>query len=92
MPHWFVVGMADFDLRSATFAIEISSRAPAHQSRSNSPDSYFREPVEGDNCQFDVLFFGVLNFIVTDAVEALDEHHDGGDSRACDFRRIVEWA
>ena len=29
---------------------------------------------------------------MTDAVEALDEHHDGRDAGAGDFGGIVEWA
>src|SRR5256714_3360953 len=39
-----------------------------------------------------MLFFGVLDFVVGDAVEALDEHHDGGDAGAGDFGGVVERA
>ncbi len=39
-----------------------------------------------------MLFQGVFDLVVADAVEALDEHHDGGDAGERDFRRIVEGA
>lgn len=39
-----------------------------------------------------MLFLGVLDLVVADAVEALDEHHDGGDAGEGDFRGVVEGA
>jgi hypothetical protein len=39
-----------------------------------------------------MLFLRVLDFVVADAVEALDKHHDGGDAKAGDFRGVVEGA
>jgi len=39
-----------------------------------------------------MLFLGVLDFVVGDAVEALDEHHDGGDAETGDFGGVVERA
>jgi hypothetical protein len=39
-----------------------------------------------------MLFFGVLDFVVADAVEALHKHHDGGDAGAGDFGGVVQRA
>jgi len=78
--EWLIL---DFHaMRSVTIATrQISSRA-----RSSIPSDalhrFFRKFVERGHSHFDVLFFGVLNLIVTDAAEALDEHHHGGDSGA----------
>ena len=41
----------------------------------------FSELVKGGYGEFEMLFFRVLDFVVADAVEALDEHHDGGNPR-----------
>src|SRR5205085_9956779 len=48
--------------------------------------------VEGGHGQFEVFFLRVLDLVVADAVEALDEHHDGGDAGAGDFGGVVEGA
>jgi hypothetical protein len=37
-----------------------------------------------------MLFFRVFDLVVTDAVQALDEHHDGGDAGARDFGGVVQ--
>jgi hypothetical protein len=39
-----------------------------------------------------MFFFRVFDFVVGDAVEALDGHHDGGDAGAGDFGGVVERA
>ena len=39
-----------------------------------------------------MLFFRVLDFVMADAVEALDEHHDGGNAGTRDFGGVMEWA
>ena len=41
-------------------------------------DRFVGQVVEGGHGQFQVLFLRVLDFIVGDAMKALDEHHDGG--------------
>jgi hypothetical protein len=51
-----------------------------------------RKPVEGDDGLFEMLFFRVLDLVVADAVEALDEHHDGRDAEAGDFGGVMERA
>jgi hypothetical protein len=48
--------------------------------------------IEGDHGQCEMLLFRVFDFVVADAVEALDEHHDGGDAEAGDFGCVVERA
>jgi hypothetical protein len=52
-------------------------------------DGFFREFVERGHAHFQVLFFGVLDLVVTDAVEALDEHHDGGNAGSGNFGGVV---
>src|SRR4051794_29798579 len=54
------------------------------------PNCFVREVVESGYRQFEVLLFGVFDFVVGDAVETLDEHHDGGDACAGDFGGVVE--
>jgi len=39
-----------------------------------------------------MFFFRVFDLVVGNAVEALDEHHDGGDAEAGDFGGVVEGA
>jgi hypothetical protein len=39
-----------------------------------------------------MLFFRIFDFVVADAVEALDEHHDGEDAEAGDFGGVGEGA
>ena len=39
-----------------------------------------------------MFFLRVLDLVVADAVEALDEHHNGGDGEAGDFGGVVEGA
>ncbi len=39
-----------------------------------------------------MFFFGVFDFVVGDAVEGLDEEHDGGGTGAADFGGVVEGA
>jgi hypothetical protein len=55
-------------------------------------DRFVGEPIESRHGMLQVLFFRVLDFVVGDAVEALDEHHDGGDAEAGDFGGVVEGA
>ena len=50
------------------------------------------EFVESSYGHREMFFFGVFDFVVADAVEALDEHHDGGDAGAGDFGGVVERA
>lgn len=47
---------------------------------------------EGGEGLVEVVFFGVFDFVVADAVEGLDEHHDGGDAGHGDFGGVVEGA
>jgi|ERR1700693_6208908 len=54
--------------------------------------SFGSEAVESDYGHFEVLFLGVFNLIMADAVEGLHEHHDGGDAGAGNFGCVVEWA
>ena len=56
------------------------------------PDGLVGEFVEGGHGQGEVFFFGVFDFVVADAVEALDEHHDGGDAELSDGGGVVKWA
>lgn len=41
--------------------------------------------VKSYNRQFEVILSRVLNLVMADAVEALDEHRDGGDAGPRDF-------
>src|SRR5256885_16653699 len=41
--------------------------------------------IERRDRQLEVLFFGVLDFVVADAVQTLDKHHYGRHSRARNF-------
>lgn len=68
-------------LRSFTDSSMRISCNPSHDLRG--------EAVEGGEGLFEVVFAGVFDFVVADAVEALDEHHDGGDAGHGDFGGIV---
>jgi len=46
--------------------------------------------VERDDRQFKMLLLRVLHLVVTDAVQALHKHHDGGNARAHDLGSVVE--
>src|SRR6267378_1924795 len=46
--------------------------------------------VERRDTHLEVLFLRVFDFVVADAVETLDEHHDGRHAGAGDFGGIVE--
>jgi hypothetical protein len=48
--------------------------------------------IESDDGLLEIFFLGVFDFVVADAVEALDEHHDGGDAGARDFGGVVKGA
>jgi hypothetical protein len=52
----------------------------AHQSM----PSRYRPPVKRSDRQLKVLLSRVLDFVVTNAAEALDEHHDRGNAEASD--------
>src|SRR4051812_38177393 len=56
------------------------------------PESFVGEFVEGGYGHRKMLFFRVLDFIVGDAVEGLNEHHDGRDAGAGDGGGVVEGA
>ena len=47
---------------------------------------------EGLHGEREVLLASVFDLIVTDAVERLDEQHDGGDAGAGDFGGVVQGA
>jgi hypothetical protein len=55
-------------------------------------NSFVCQPVERRHGHREVFFFCVLDFVVTDAVEGLDEHHDGWDAGPGDFGGVVEGA
>ena len=47
------------------------------------------ETVEGAHAEFQVLLLRVLDAVVTDAVQALHEHHHRGHARARDLGRVT---
>src|SRR4051812_41375226 len=55
-------------------------------------DRFRRQRVERLHGHLEMLFLRVLDFVVGNAVEALDEHHDGGDAGPGDFGGVVEGA
>src|SRR5437764_12822703 len=56
------------------------------------PKSLVGQLVESGHGQLEMLLFRVLDFVVGNSMEALDEHHDGGDAGAGDFGGVVERA
>ena len=50
-----------------------------------------REFVERGHSQFKMLFFRVLDLVVTDPAHTLDKHHYGRNSGAGHFGGIVQW-
>ena len=38
-----------------------------------------------------MLLFRVFNLVVRNPVQALRKHHDGGNARLRDLRRVVQW-
>src|SRR5262249_31664307 len=54
-------------------------------------EGFFGKCVKRAHTEFQMLFFCIFDFVVTDPMEALDEHHDGGDTGTSDFSGIVEW-
>src|SRR5205085_2688120 len=82
-------------MRNASETRRQSAAATADSSSGGTldpPNCLIGKRVEGDDSQFEMLLFRVFNLIVADAMEALDEHHDGGDAGAGDFGGIVERA
>ena len=55
-------------------------------------DGFEGEAFVGSDGEAEMLFAGVFDFVVRDAAEGLDEHHDGGDAGAGDFGGVVERA
>ena len=53
---------------------------------------FFRELVKRGDAKFKMFFLGVLDFVVADALQALDEQHHGGNASRGDFGRIVQRA
>ena len=51
-----------------------------------------RQLVECGHAEFEVFFLRVLDFVVADAVQALDEHHHGRDARCRDFSGVMQRA
>ena len=56
------------------------------------PHRLFRQLVERGHAEFEVLFLRVLDFVVADAMQALDEHHHRRHARGCDFGGVVQRA
>ena len=56
------------------------------------PEGFIGESVESGHGHGEMFFFRVLDFVVADALERLDEHHDGRDAGAGDFGGVVEGA
>lgn len=56
------------------------------------PHRLFGQLVERDDRQFEVVLFRVFEFVVAEAVEALDEHHHAGDAGARHLGGIVQRA
>ena len=57
----------------------------------NPPHRFLGEFVEGGHTPFEVFLPGILDFVVADAVQALDEHHHGRHAGARDFGGVVQW-
>ena len=54
------------------------------------PHRLLREFVERGNTEFEVLFLRVLDFVVADAVQALDEHHHRRHTGARNLGGVVQ--
>ena len=72
-------------------SLEFSSSSPAGAGP-GPPNRFVCKLIEGGNSEGEMLFLRVLDLVVADAVEALHEHHDGGDAEAGDFGGVVEGA
>src|SRR5579862_9758442 len=59
-------------------------------SRGYPPHRFFCKIVESCDRKFKVLFFRVLNFIVTDAMQTLDEHHHRGNAGGGNLGSVVQ--
>jgi hypothetical protein len=53
---------------------------------------FLGEFVERDDRQFEMLLLRVLHLVVTDAVQALHKHHDGGNAGVRDLGGVVQRA
>ena len=49
-----------------------------------------RQLIKRGDAEFEVFFLGILDLVVADAMQTLDEHHDGGNARGGDFGGIVQ--
>lgn len=59
---------------------------------SNGGEGFVGEFIESGDAKFEVFLLGVFDFVVADAVEALDKHHHGGNAGAGDFGGVVKRA
>ena len=50
----------------------------------------FSQLVEGSHAHFEMFFLRILDFVVANAVKALDKHHYSGHARARDFGGIMQ--
>lgn len=58
----------------------------------NRGDRFVRKSIKRNDRHRDVLFFGVLDLVVTDSKQALHEHHHRWYAGTGNFCRVMQWA